>query len=335
MIRYLKFIIVVAVLMVILLLPTGVFAANFITCDLNGVPTGNSFSNVTITVSDFDTTGNYKYVGIDAAVFGKPSDYDPAVDEWESMPTASKRIYTNSTIIDFNDMTGGTYESNKVYTVAYRVLYTLIGSSSDDIVETEWKKVRIDVSPTDVLYFKSIMGITQFTDRVIGSNKWIEEEKAKLDTQAEKDAYENYIISKGLNKYFPNSEVVSKFVLNPGGADVTKYNITFDTNSDPSIENVDNLGIDYIRIVKVINGTVSAPVEGTRTGSKLTFDIEGSGTNEVTVYVKYKFKNEDINTMPDEFRNKVTVKADMGSGLQPFGTKVNTIRLRKAIPEIR
>ena len=173
------------------------------------------------------------------------------------------------------------------------------------------------------------MKLTTFTDRVTAANNWIDGEVAQ-GKYTEEHGQE-------LNKYFPNSEVVCKFEIDPKGTDVQKYNITFDANSD----NTQPLGIDYIRFVKQdIGGTITheehPPIKET-TNPSLTFSVDNSGTNIVTVFVKYKFRNgtkdSDISAMPDSFKSKVTVEAVTAGGTKTLDPMENIIRLRKVIPK--
>ena len=177
--------------------------------------------------------------------------------------------------------------------------------------------------------------ISQFTDRVTGANMWIDKEKAALP-EAERDAYENRIITKGLNNYFPNSEVVCKFVIDPKGADVQKYDIVFEANSD----NTQPLGIDYIRFVKQdIGGSITheehPPIIET-TDPSLPFSLDNTGTKIVTVFIKYKFRNgtkdSDISAMPDSFKSKVKIDVVTSGGTKTLAPMENIIRLRKVIP---
>ena len=228
--------------------PSHIFAQNALTgdkfekCSKIGVGTGITFmptaiNPVILNISGVDS--NYTYYGVDMAIFHKISDTD-----WTNLfdihrePTNSSIIKTTS----FGSMTS--YKYNDVYILSYRILYqTLEG----DLIEGPW---LMDERNCFKVYVCQAV-ISTFTDRVTGANMWIDQKKAALPTQAERDAFENNIITKGLNNYFPNSEVVSKFVLDPGGEDVQKYKITFDANSDSSIDKIGNLEIDYIKIVMI------------------------------------------------------------------------------------
>ena len=126
-------------------------------------------------------------------------------------------------------------------------------------------------------------------------------------------------------------------MIDPKGADVQKYNITFEANSD----NTQPLGIDYIRFVKQdIGGTIiheeHPPIIET-TDPSLSFSIDNSGTNIVTVFIKYRFRNgtkdEEVRAMPNEFKSKVTVEAVTVGGTRTLDPMENIIRLRKVIPK--
>ena len=278
---------------------------------------------VIMEISNLDP--NLIYYGVDTVIFHKTSATD-----WTNMFLVDRKLENKTTvnITSFGAMS--LYNYNDVYILSYRVLYK---TTEGDIVEGPW---QMDERNCFKVYIPQ-PNISQFTDRVTGANMWIDKEKAALPTQAERDAYENRIITKGLNNYFPNSEVVCKFVIDPKGADVQKYNITFEANSD----NTQPLGIDYIRFVKQdIGGTITheehPPIIET-TDPSLTFSLDNTGTKIVTVFIKYKFRNgtkdSDISAMPNLFKSKVTVEAvTTGGTTKPLGFKENIIRLRKVIP---
>ena len=82
--------------------------------------------------------------------------------------------------------------------------------------------------------------VDKFTDRVTGANSWIDQD----------GIYSN--AEKKVNRYFPNSEVVSKFIItteNSNGVYIDNYNININTNANNNsfIQN-----IEYIKVVKIV-----------------------------------------------------------------------------------
>lgn len=307
-----------------------VFAASnqtFVPCNIDAVKTGESFTKATISITSLDTSGNFIYMGIDAGIFEKPSNYDsgnPQNAEWNMI--YMQRVYTNNLnvdITDFGDMSA--YKKDKVYTTGYRIIYRPSGPQTNPIVETEWRKV-------DSGYFKlvSAIEVTEFTDRVTAANSW-------MKTEEEIQKY---------NKYFPDSEVVCKFTIKPN-IEVDKYKINLDVNSD----DIAGIDISYIKIVKIDydgvtqwgykdrpgpSGGADKPLCGKYDGSKtISFEIDNPDKKVVTVWCKYKFKNSDMNNIPDEFRNKVEVTAESGGNAKVLEPQYNTIRLRKAKVQYR
>lgn len=180
------------------------------------------------------------------------------------------------------------------------------------------------------------VAISSFTDRVTGANKWIQE---AVDSG---QMTEQQIIEKGYNHYYPNSEVVCKFIIDPKGMEVDKYTINLDANTD----NTAGIDISYLKVVKIdydgvtkwgINnnpgppGGADKPLCGKYDGSKdISFEIDNSDDKVVTVWCKYKIINPDImENIPSEFRNRVEVTAESGGSAKTLEPQYNTIRLRK------
>ena len=341
------------------------FADKLVTCNVEGTSTGTVFSQVSIPIEGIDTSGKFVYYGADIGIFKKPSDYDPINPLDASWDTVKlQRVVTNDLEIqieDFGDM--AKYDYSSVYIIGYRILYRPVGSESSPIIETAWKKVE-DSSGAQASFklISSSVSMSTFTDRVTAANRWIDQEVAAGE-YTEQHGQE-------LNKYFPNSEVVSKFVLDPGGADVQKYHITFDANST----SIANLGTGYIKIVR-IDSTSTNPVTGEKVTTvkwgpnenpgapvpgggidplcgiknlspspnldasykSMTFDINNPGTDPLTVYVKYKFingtKDSEVQAMPNEFENKVSVDVVTAGETKTLTPLENIIRLRKVIPK--
>ena len=158
------------VILIAITLPVPFYAANagdkFITCDIDGTEKETVFTKATVTVSGIDTSGIYIYYGIDVGVFKKPDDYKQNKDEWEET-AIKKRIETNSLQVEIEDLGSmSDYEYDKVYSLAYRVLYRPVGSQENQIIETEWKKVKID-SNNDILYYKVVSAETIPNDKFI------------------------------------------------------------------------------------------------------------------------------------------------------------------------
>ncbi len=112
----------------------------FVTCDIDGLETGRTFSNAEVTITDLDIPDGWTYYGVDIGIFSKPEDYDtnPSA-EWNTL--FQKTIQTNSTIIeitDFGDITQ--YDFTKVYSIGYRVLYQPLGAESSLPAEGPWRK---------------------------------------------------------------------------------------------------------------------------------------------------------------------------------------------------
>ncbi len=180
------------------------------------------------------------------------------------------------------------------------------------------------------------VAVSQFTDRVTAANQWIEE---AVDSG---QITEEEVIDKGYNRYFPNSEVVCKFVIDPGGADIDRYDISLDVNAD----NTTGIDTSYIKIVKIdYDGTTQwgytdnpgppggadKPLCGKYDGSEIIeFEIDNPGNKVITVWCKYKFINLDMDSIPAEFRNRVEVTAVSGGDIKALEPTYNTIYLRKA-----
>ena len=234
------------------------------------------------------------------------------------------------------------YEYDKVYTLAYRVLYRPSGDSSNPIVETEWKKVKIDNS-NDILYFKKVfdedISVTgSFTDRVTGVNAWMDDAVKNKQITEEK--------VKELNRYFLDSQVMSKFTLEPKGtgvADIKQYQVDLDVNvSSPNKNN--EVNIDYIKIMKIVyenNGEVVDeyyPSREERGKTTMSITVGGNnndtgtpdpGANKVTVYFEYKFiKNVDKPLDSKEIINRVTVKVKNKGKPLDLDPMENIIRIR-------
>ena len=215
----------------------------FVTCNIMEKETGTIFTKATVTVTGIDTSGKYIYYGIDVGVFKKPDDYKQNLDEWEEIGV-KKRIETNSLQVELEDLGSmSDYEYDKVYSLAYRVLYRPVGSQENPVIETEWKKVKID-SNNDILYYKKIPYIKieeALTDRVTGANLWMDADGKYTDDEKE------------LNRYFLNSQVMSKLVLDPNnmkGVNVKDYEIEIDVNAPVSDINKE-VYIEYIKIMAI------------------------------------------------------------------------------------
>lgn len=122
-----------------LLFASSAFAegSEFTTCNENGVSTGTVFSKATINVSNVDMSGNYLYFGIDAGIFKKTE----SVGDW--LIIYQQRVPTNSLkvqITDFGDLSK--FENGQVYTLGYRVLYTMLDSEDETLIETDWKRIE-------------------------------------------------------------------------------------------------------------------------------------------------------------------------------------------------
>ena len=288
---------------------------------------------VTLNISDLDP--NYIYYGVDTGIFKKASATD-----WTNLFDIHREP-TNNTIIKIASYGAITsYNYDDIYMLGCRILYQ---TPEGDLIEGPW---QMDEGNCFKIYVPQAV-ISDFTDRVTGANNWIDGEVAQ-GKYTEEHGQE-------LNKYFPNSEVVCKFVLDPQGADVQKYKITFDANSDSTIDSkLVNMEIDYIKIVRIDRGAVKGeyngnpgpppsggsdnPLCGNTSQKSIDFEINNSGTDVLTVYVKYKFKNLKINgdivgNMPSQFKSKVSVETVTAGGTKTLTPMENIIRLRKAIPQ--
>ncbi len=317
-------------ILICLLLPINTYAEKaqngdrFERCSKAGAGTGFVFlptaaTPVTLEISKLDP--NYTYYGIDIGVFEKISDTD-----WTNIFDIEREV-TNNTIVEIADFGAiDSYDYDDVYILSYRILYQ---TPEGSLIEGPWQMDERNC-------FKVCVPETaEFTDRVTGANKWIQE---AVDSG---ELTEQEVIEKGLNHYFPNSEVVCKFMIDPRGVDVDKYSINLDVNADDT----SNIDIDYLKIVKIDYdgvtqweykdqpgppGGADKPLCGKYDGSKtISFEIDNPGDKEVTVWYKYKFTNPDMNNIPDEFRNKVEVTAESGGSIKTLEPKYNTIRLRK------
>ena len=299
------------------------------TCDITGKPLQIiTDAVINIPASGLDSTGNYIYYAVDVCVFEKSD--DGTIGAMLGNPL---EIPTNSLQVTVQGLDGAvTYDPATIYALGYRILYTPVnGEDSTAIISSDWSMV-----PNS--YFKvSKPIITDFTDRVTAANNWIDGEVAQ-GKYTEEHGQE-------LNKYFPDSEVVCKFVIDPKGKTVDNYDITLDVNSD-NTAGIDE--IQYIKIVRIdydgVKGTyvdkpadpegADKPLCGKYDGSKaITFNIANPGKKVVTVYCKYKIKNpKATSAIPSEFKNRVDIKARIAGNpaemlLDPL---FNTIRLRKA-----
>ncbi len=292
-----------------------------IACDINGNNEGAVFSKATITISDVDLLGNYVYWGVDVGVFKKISD-----TQWQNVLV--ERLVMNGLTVqvdNFGPITS--YEYDTVYALGFRVLYQTVGSESNPIIESQWKTVK-DSSNQDT-YFRVMYPVgVKFTDRVTAANSWISDNEEDI---------------KKYNKYFPDSEVVCKVEIDPRGVDVEGYDITMDANDT----DITDVSIEDLRVVKVEVGTgtgkklagdgnnaVYASAVGTP--DTVSFSVTDTalrdqnnqpfpsrtGTNIVTVYFKYRFKNTP--GIP-EFTNRVTVKV---KGSTREIEETNTIYIR-------
>lgn len=122
----------------VILLSACAFAGEmaFITCDENGKAMGTQFSKATINVSSIDMSGNYLYYGIDICVYKKAI----AGTEWQTL--FQKRIPTNSLKIQIADFgESASYKNDEIYSLGYRVLYTMLDSEEGNVIETDWKRI--------------------------------------------------------------------------------------------------------------------------------------------------------------------------------------------------
>ncbi len=293
-------------------------------CSKAGVGTGfvflpTSTTPVTVEISNLDP--NYIYYGIDIGIFHKISDTN-----WTNLFDIDREV-TNNTIVEIADFGAlDSYDYDDVYILSYRILYQ---TPEGSLIEGPWQMDERNC-------FKVCMpGITSFIDRVTGANMWIQ---AAVEGG---ELTEQQVIEKGLNHYFPNSEVVCKFVIEPKGVDVDRYSINMDVNTGNTL----NIDMDYLKIVRIdydgvtqwgykdnpaSPGGVDKPLCGKSDGSKtISFEIDNPGNKVVTVWCKYKFTNPDMDNIPDEFRNRVEVTAEIEGIIKPLEPKYNTIRLRK------
>ena len=298
--------------------PANAFAALY-ACDGSGtVIQPITSATINIPASVLSITGNNKYYGVDIGIFEKSD--DGTIGTLMSNPL---QIPTNSLQVTIEGLdTAATYDPAKIYAVGYRVLYTPANGNGNTVIPDDWSMLSNS-------YFKANKPIiTDFTDRVTAANNW-------MTTQYEIDRY---------NLYFPDSEVVCKFVIDPKGETVDNYNITLDANSDSTV-GID--AIQYIKIVRIdydgVKGTyvdkpagpdgADKPLCGLYDGSKeITFNIANPGKKVVTVYCKYKIKNpKDTSAIPSDFKNRVDIKAQIaGNPEESLDPLFNTIRLRKA-----
>ena len=296
---------------------------DFVTSD----GTSTIFTNATITISNLDTSGNFVYKGVDVGIFQKPA----SGTVWDTVFV--KRIMTDSLKIKITDLGDiSQYEEGQKYALGYKVLYQTTGLSQNPIVTAQWEKVS-----NGEFEIKSVepVAVTDFTDRVTAANNWMDADiVAKKLTEAH---------AQELNKYFPDSEVVCKFVIDPKGKTIENYNIIMDVNEDNTV----GVDVQYIKIVRIdydgVKGTykdkpagpegADKPLCGKYDGSKtITFNIDNPGKKVVTVYCKYKIKNPKASSdIPSQFKNRVDVKATVtGNPEEPLDPLFNTIRLRKA-----
>ena len=331
--------IILSVLMFIFV-PVSIYAQNahdgdkMVTCDKDGQNMGDIFTNATVTVTDLDESGNFYYHGIDVGIFKRISDT-------QGQNIYVERIMTNGTkiqIVNFGSLTS--YEYENTYTIAYRILYQVSGTPTGQIITSEWKKVKKD---NQDIYFKvkPPIEISQFTDRVTGTNKW-------MDADGEYTAAE-----KELNRYWPDSEVVCKVEIDPKGTDIDSYRIELDVDQDGTLL-ATGAEINYIKVIKIDytnpnnNNTTTewGPEDEPNAADKplcknsgqktISLEIDDPSntpnnkpqTKKVTVYFKYKLKN-NMSNIPDHFVNKIRIIPVVGGVDKDPVEKSNTIYLRK------
>lgn len=293
--------------LILAFLPAGAYAETaqagdkFVPCKIDGSSPGTAFTTATITVTDIDQNGNYVYWGVDVGVFKKISN-----TQWQNIFV--DRVVTNGLTIqvsNFGPITS--YETNTVYALGYRILYQTVGAEANPIIEDDWKNV---IKDGENMYFMVMNPVQiQFTDRVTAANNWVSE--------ADNATY---------NRYYPDSEVVSKLTIDPSGANVDGYQVTIDADDT----NNANITIQDLRVVRIEVGSgASKQIAGDGKNAlnasyksstdSLTFSVTDSalrdnnnaafpartGTNPVTIYFKYKFLNTPGTP---EFKNSVKVK---------------------------
>ncbi len=184
--------------------------------------------------------------------------------------------------------------------------------------------VRETVSAADstILYVdidtQAQAAIQHFTDRITGANNWLDADVA-VGKLTEEEANE-------LNTYFPNSEVVCKFEINPSGNTYQKYKVNFNAN----IDNTGEIGIDYIRLVKVDIGTNSTysenpPINQSSNSYTLNFEISNPQDKTVAAYIKYRFKNNVSDSVIKQFTSRVAITPVRSDGTD--GTTVNSTNI--------
>lgn len=119
-----------------ILFSSRVFAVaktEFITCNEKGETLGKTFSKATISVSGIDQSGNYLYRGADIGIF----------KNGEGSNVYQKRVLTDALNIQIADFgSAGKYDSESVYVIGYRVIYSLIDSEDGSVIETNWKYIE-------------------------------------------------------------------------------------------------------------------------------------------------------------------------------------------------
>ena len=161
----------------------------FILCDGNGKETGKTFTQVTITVPQVDSSGNYNYKGIEVAVFEKP------VSVTKNTIIYNKRILTSSLNIQINDFgSADTYKQDKIYKLGYRCLYTQITLEDSPIIETDWNMIENNYFKIKTSQTKSII----FDD--VPKNHWAYQEIMQMAQNGIISGYSN-------GKFNPNEKV--------------------------------------------------------------------------------------------------------------------------------
>ncbi len=195
--------------------------------------------------------------------------------------------------------------------------------------------VRETISKTDstILYVdidtEAKAEIQHFTDRVTGANNWLDADIA-AGKLTEEEANE-------LNTYFPNSEVVCKFEINPSGSTYQKYKVNFNAN----IDNTSEIGIDYIKLVKVDIGSNSThsenpPINQSLNSYTLDFEISNPQDKTVTAYIKYKFRNNVSDSVIKQFTSRIAVTPVRSDGTDDTTVNsTNIIRFRNTDVQYR
>lgn len=307
-------------------------ATGFVTCDINGNPTGTSFTKATIdfdsSTNNFngsDTSGNYVYCGVDVGIFKKgASGWDPVLRTSDN----KQQIIRNTTAPDKIqiDNFGTGYTAGGIYAIGYRELYVPFDGDSIGIVESAWKNVP---GTYFIVNTKCILGTSH--EQIINYYYQGQKEASVLGYDASNNpitdpqATGDELAALNNNKVFFNGDYLKyklAFNLKSAPAGMT---ITLDFNKNAAANNTQQVEVilDKVYLSDTANPTI------TKTGmNKYTITINGSDLSAgwQAIYYKCRLKIGDASqtaTGTYTITNTATITAgdNLSSDVKTFISK--------------